>query len=586
MALPNGFSMHQLRSSSLKIWEMLGAWAHGIVYLMFMFPFAFLRHIRVHGDEKVYVGQALEMLRAGHWWQQLQFGEVNYIKGPLHYLFLIFGHHIFGFSMVSTVYMNLFLAALAVVGLRSAANYLMPANNTFKALPAWLFAGSGAFVMFTFSSQMDSELTSLYAISLSLSVLARHTNKKIYFALLWLSVGLAGTLKSPLHSCLLGISVLLYFTMSRALWSHLFSSPAKFLFLVVGILAGGAGYLLPFVLDGEKWLGTYMFREQLDRPRYADPASGFLLNNFVLHVIPWSILVIHCFLIAFKRVRTKQYKMDEFTRVGLAFLIPTFAFFFGLGYLAPWYGLPMIPALMMLVMSQLMTRCDPVKDIANAVLPWTVLMMAAVLVCHAAFFGGTPWWSWSTSLLLSSILLVSFLILEAVVSGRKVPARAGVFAGVGLFWCASLGLTATMGESELHDVRALLSKNSAPLNYSNTAKENYSEWGYMAYMTGQPSFYSNSFEELLKGGMQGNWMVFTHQDELNQFWAWMKERGLAERYLAQSDVNIWRRWPRNAGQLRKIWESRSSTENIWDKTTRHFLVLRFTDVRSQVLLEP
>ena len=573
------------QSGLLNFWSRCGIWKHGLFYLFLMLPFSLLRHIRIHGDEKVYVGQALEMVRAGHFWQQLQFGDVNYIKGPSHYLFLILGHHLFGFSMLSTVYMNLLIGALAVVAIRAATEHLLPKESTLKALPAWLFAGSGAYVLFSLSSQMESELTSLYAISLSLAVLARATEKSVYFLLLWLCIGFAGTLKSPLHSCLLGVSVLAYFALCRSLMTQLFSSPARIGFLLAGVVLGGSGYLVPYLLDRENWLGTYIFREQIDRPHFSDSPIQFLLNNFLFHFFPWTLLVVHCVAIAVKRIRVKAFQWDELTKVSLAFALPTFAFFFGLGYLAPWYGLPMLAPLSLLLVGQLQTSPTPFKDLANSLIPLTALMLILALLFHILFHGGTTWWTTGTSIFICFVFLLSFLILEAVIVGRKVAPHVSVFGAMALFWTGSLVLTATLGEAELSDLRSLTSKYEAPLNYNNTKKENYSEWGYMAYMSGNPSFYSTSHEELLEAGLRGEWLVFSSAAELNGFWNWLKMNNLDAVGMLQPDVNVWRRWPRNVTQMREIWNSRKSTENFWDKTTRHFLLVRFQNRKAQVSLE-
>jgi len=356
--------------------------------------------------------------------------------------------------------------------------------------------------------------------------------------------------------------------------------------LLFGILICGAGYLLPYLADSERWLGTYMFREQIDRPRYADSAMGFLLNNFFLHVFPWSFLFVAAVGFAWKQMRKKAFEFDELTRLGLAFLLPTFLFFFGLGYRAPWYGLPLAPALAILLVGQLKHRPDPFRDLANAVLPWAAVMMAVILICHAFFFEGTGWWSWSTSLILSAVFLLAFLLLETVVSGRKISSRVFTFAGIALFWCGTLGFSGVIGGAELSDVKILLSKNTAPLNYSNIRKENYSEWGYMAYMTGQPSYFSNTFEELFAAGRSGQWLVFTKQEELNEFWAWTKSTGRQSELVQKPEVHLWRRWPRNMGQLKQLWEERQSTENLWDKSARHFFVLRFPRETGTVLAGP
>lgn len=579
-------SLIRIRQNTVQFWERLGPWGHGLVYFILMTPFAVLRHVRIHGDEKVYVGQALEMVRAGHFWQQLQFGDVNYIKGPVHYLLLILGHHLFGFSMLATVYMNLIFAALAIVALRVAADHLFPKNRLYRAVPAWIFASSGVFVFFSFSSQMESQLTSFYALALALAVIARHQQRTIFYFLMWLTVGLAGALKSPLHSCLLGVSVLLYFALIGELKSSLFASMKNLGSLSFGVLICGAGYLIPFVFDESRWLSTYLFREQIDRPRFADSGSEFLLNNFFLHFFPWCFLVLHGFWLAVRRLKAREYVFDELTKVSLAFILPTFIFFYGLGYRASWYGLPMTPAIALLVWGQFEAHAEPLKKLASAVLPWAVVMMGVVLLGHAVFFDGTAWWTWGVSLLLSSVFLASFFILAFVVDNRISVARPVTFAGVCLFWCATLGLSGVLGGAELHDVQELTSRHSAPLNYSNTKRENYSEWGYMAYMTGRPTYFSTSHEELYSAGLRGNLLVFTKKDELDAFWSWMSSSGRKNSLAGEPEVHLWRRWPRNAGQLKDTWIERTSTENLWDKVARHFYVVKFQDPKGSALAGP
>jgi hypothetical protein len=570
-------------SEARDIWRKLNFWQHGIVFFLLTLPFAFWRHIRIHGDEKVYVAQALEMVRAGHLWQQLQFGDINYIKGPSHYLLLIIGHHLFGFSPLSITYMNLILGACAVTALRLSSEFLLPAQSRLKGLAGLLFATSGAFVMFTFSSQMDSALTSLYAITMSLAVAARYTGATGYFLLLWLTVGFAGTLKSPLHSCLLGISVVAYFSFGKPSIRSLFGSSRKILSLFAGVCLTAAGYVLPFFLDRENWFKTYIFREQFDRPRFSDSAFVFLFNNFFVNLAPWSFLVVPCCLIAYRRMRKGILQFDRSSALSLAFLLPTFLFFFGLGYRAPWYGLPMIPAIIVLLVGQLQAIRGYAGIFAKVVLPFSVLMILAVAGCHFAFFGGAPWWTSGHTLALLTSFILSVVSFESVISrGRLVSRATAMLSGLVFFWFGTLGLTATLGESELSDARELLSEHRAPLNYDNTRRENFNEWGMMAYMLGVSTHFSNTHADLMAAGLKGQWLVFTSQQDLDSFWTWMKLNNAVELKALRPSVNVWRRWPRNATQMREIWLSRASTENTWDKATRHFLLVRFTNATSSV----
>lgn len=558
--------------------DSLGPWRHGVLYLLLMLPFSVFRHIRIHGDEKVYVGQALEMLQSGYWFRQLQFGDVNYIKGPLHYILLILGHHAFGFSMLSTVYMNLILAAVAVVALRTACEYLFPKDHPLIALPAWAFASSGSFVLFSFSSQMDSELTSLYAIVMSLAVLARNRNTNLLYLLLWTAVGLAGTLKSPLHSCLLGVSVLAYFTLHRALFSQLFSSLPRMSFLVCGILTAGAGYLVPYFLDHEQWMATYIMREQVDRPRFKDPASGFLLNNFFLHFLPWSLLAFYALRHFYRSFKSKTLQWDDLQKAGLSFILPTFLFFFGLGYLAPWYGLPMLPATLLLFSGTLVQQEEPLKTVARALTPWPFVMIIAVLTAHFAFHNSTPWWSaWHTVATLF-LFACAVAFFREVKLHRRIPQAAALFLGVLSFWSSTLILTSTLGEAELRDAHNFLNESgTAKLNYDNIKRENYNEWGYMAYMLGRPSDFSVTPQQLHEAALKGDILVFTSNDDFQSFGRWLDSENLGEQFRSRAEVKLWHRWPRNFAQMQSHWQSRLEAKTLWEKATRHFIMLKLRD---------
>src|SRR5271154_3601667 len=78
-------------------------------------PFFGHRMIRMAGDEKVYVSQAIEMAQHGNWFIQRLQGVPDYYKGPLHYILLRIGMMIFGWNPWAVLYMNfLFLFGGAV----------------------------------------------------------------------------------------------------------------------------------------------------------------------------------------------------------------------------------------------------------------------------------------------------------------------------------------------------------------------------------------------------------------------------------------------------------------------------------------
>ena len=129
-------------------------------------PFMGDRVLRVAGDDKVYVAQALEMEKRGDWFIQTLADEPDYRKGPFHYILLRLGMLTKGKSMWATVYMNLVMVLFAALAL-----FLLVEQNTQKNSP-WAFFAGTAFALnagiyfYSFASQMEVELASLVAISL------------------------------------------------------------------------------------------------------------------------------------------------------------------------------------------------------------------------------------------------------------------------------------------------------------------------------------------------------------------------------------------------------------------------------------
>jgi 4-amino-4-deoxy-L-arabinose transferase-like glycosyltransferase len=577
----------------LRIWDALGSWRDGLVYLIFMTPFATFRQLRIHGDEKVYVGQALEMFRSGHYWQQLQFGDVNYIKGPLHYLFLIAGQAVFGLSMLATVYMNLLLGALAVVALRSASRFLFPEHKPLQFLPAVLFASSGTYLLFTFSSQMESELTSLYAIAMALCVLARFKQQSLFYFLLWVVVGAAGALKSPLHSCLLGLSVVAYFCTYGGGWRDLLFSRSRIAFALLGVCICGTGYVIPYLFDRSAWISGYILREQVNRPQFADSVSGFFLNNFVLHLIPWCFVALPAAVSTLRSIRNRSFTLTDASRTGLCFVLPTLLFFSIGGYVAPWYGLPMLSGIVLVLVSQIFTHhgaahaashpaeknenaanfeMDVMKSLSRSLMPWLALVLIAVLLTHVFFAGETTWWTWHATALCMVLLGAAFWVLAAHSSGRNVVPHTVVVPGIAMFWAAVLVLSSHFGEAELTDARNALREQRTALTFSNLSVNNYNEWGYMGHMLGAETHYALSNEQLLGAARAGNWLVFPGIEELNAYWLWLDGQGLKSEFMGCSTTRVWRRWPRNAVQFRELWNRNVDTENIWDRSTRQMIL--------------
>lgn len=161
---------------------------------------------------------------------------------------------------------------------------------------------------------------------------------------------------------------------------------------------------------------------------------------------------------------------------------------------------------------------EPLKTIARALTPWPFVMIIAVLTAHFAFHNSTPWWSaWHTvtTLFLFACALAFF---REVKLHNRIPQAAALFLGVLSFWSSTLILTSILGEAELQDAHNFLNESgTAKLNYDNIKRENYNEWGYMAYMLGRPSDFSVTPQQLHEAALKGDILVFTSNDDFQSF---------------------------------------------------------------------
>jgi hypothetical protein len=261
----------KMRVSFFDSSEPAFAWRLLVFILLLAYvPFLGARVVRPAGDDKVYVTQAVEMASQGNWFLQTMGGEPNYYKGPLHYIFLRAGMILFGDSMWATTYMNLVLVILGAIAAGAVVHRNMREFDGWGFWAAMAFGLSAGIYSHVFASQMEVEMAAFFAIGLYLLDRSGPGKPDLKF---WLIAGLAGWLKSPLHSVFLGVTALLFWGWEGTLLPRMKDLRAWGAALA-GILVCALGYAPPFLLDRQAWVDSYLLREQLQKPAFSLDAAG------------------------------------------------------------------------------------------------------------------------------------------------------------------------------------------------------------------------------------------------------------------------------------------------------------------------
>lgn len=550
--------------------------------LLVYVPFLGERMVRPAGDDKVYVSQAIEMAKHGNWFVQT-LGEIpNYYKGPLHYIFLRVGMGIFGSSMWSTVYMNLFLVILGAIAIGALVQRRM------REFEGWAFWAGAAFALnagiyaHVFASQMEVEMAAFFAIGMYLLDKSGPGRGDLRF---WLIAGLAGWLKSPLHSVLLGSSAILFWAWNRELTPRLLS-PKAWGAVFIGIAVCAIGYAPAYLLDRENFVMTYIYRETLWKPPNGTTWYYPIVPFFTYYLLPWMLPTF----VAFADMISRNWRRKRAIRstpgsrrlvaLGASVVIPSVAFFIYHPYRGQNYNLPAIGGIILMTAGTWATRSNSWNKYYSAAMALTAIVLAAIplgLTYFVNHFDPMPFWwpSWQLPVLwIGALLTARGFWREGVTFSMARPAS---LARRYLWMLIALGtLLSTLGNREMIDVRDYLynasKKGEQPnLGYYNLQRNIWSEWGYLNFMIPYPVHGLFTVEDLKKAVSEKQtiivpgeeWLVKMHEDLDATFpgATWQKDS--------------WKRWKtkgKNAAGV-PAWKEAWDTRDL-SKLERDFYLVR------------
>lgn len=510
-----------------------------ICVCMAYLPFLNSRVLRMAGDEKVYVSTAIEMERAGHWFMQTLAGTPNYFKGPLHYWFVRIGLLFFGNQLIAGLWMNFVLVLLA-----SLATYHL--GKKIKDDQIGLLLGlSCAFNIGVFShafaSQMEVELYALYtfaAVSLGLGTYANSNASKTPFKpkhdfWFWIFAGIAGWVKSPLHSVLIGAGGIFYWLISKQIKFRIRSINA-WLAAFLGIMVCLAGYLPIFILDWDAFYQTYILREQLEKVN--NQRSWTYVMSPLLHFsLPWTCLLLTAFFIFFKKKLYRD-RHSFLPQIAVFFTLPTLLFWCFWTYKGQNYNLPALGALFFVFAFFLPEKVYRFSLQSMGFLGLLFFIACIVVLTH--FWPLPPWWNFTYPILGLMLTLFFALVFLSTIDLRWVAL------GCVSFFLAFAALITPLGERELIGIREFIARNpNVQLHYYDLEPNIWCEWGLLQLALHRPIQGLHHFHQLPQALGSGHAILVQTKDSKNNILNYFNKQNQLNRESRRNpEVIPWTRW--------------------------------------------
>lgn len=508
-------------------------------------PFLQFRVLRMAGDEKVYVSQAIEMTRNGSWFVQTLAGVPNYFKGPLHYVLIRIGFLLFGETLFAGVYMNwLFalLSAFAMYGLTR--KKWGDKSASLLGLAAALNVG-----VYThcFASQMEVELCGIY--SLAIYALGRNQSGNLLKRdlLFWVTAGIAGWIKSPLHSVLLGFSALAFWLTEGTLLERI-KSPLAWLAAILGILTAAAGYLPAMLGDYQNFMGLFLGRENFDKPdngRHFD----YVIRSLPHFAFPWTFIVLAGLvrgLTSFRKLKDKRLFL-----LGLSVSVVNIFFFSIFRYKGQNYNLPTMSALLLLGWAAFDGKIPSWSNRTTA----TILAIALpILIALFIYFGKPAWWSWFLLMTCLSSLLLSSALFFVCRTER------GAHLGAVCFFIFFGSLILPIGEYEMKGLKDFQKQHpELTLHYYDLENTIWSEWGLLELVLHKPVYGVHRENQIPESLSRGHAIIVPGEDALSLLKNVSEKFGIS---LNDFQVEPWPRWltkgttPSGESRWKQAWATR------------------------------
>lgn len=562
------------------------SWALWLVLIITVVyaPFLGFRVVRMAGDEKVYLSQALEMAAHGQWFLQRLQGVPDYYKGPLHYLLLRIGFIVLGKNAWAALYMNFFLLIGGAISMGALVRKHCPKWNGGPIWAGSFFATCVGVYTHAFASQMEVELACLFSMGLYLLDQLEDDEPGFLF---WLLMGLIGWAKSPIHALLGGVAAVLYWFLTGQLLRRL-RNPLCWAAVLSGVAFCALGYLPAYLLDRENFVSIYIEREQLSKVGGSGQHwSVSLVSVLGFYLSPWLLLCVVSYAealwnLAIARFRPYGSEARRALVMAICWVLPSFLFFAYHPYHFENYNLPVISGVIFfhcLVIAHRSPRWALAYRIALLLTAAVLIVIPCALTALAVHFQPMPaWWpSWIVPLSWvgagSSVL--SLIYFGFVDQMKKMHALAIGMIG---FYLTLGSVISVIGERELVDLRAYLRNSDANgerlhrIGYYNLQQNIWSEWGFLNLWTDREFHEIHDPKELKETLLSGEPVIVPARGPLTDF------RAFAEQELpgVRLKWTPWKRW-RTQGRAENgdsLWSTAWKSRNLSVLEFDYFIVQR------------
>lgn len=462
-----------------------------VLILVVYLPFCFEPVLRPTGDDKVYIAQVVEMLRDGRWFEQTLADQPNYYKGPLFYILLRLSMMTFSVhSTLATLVPNLLAVLLGALAIF---NFVAMERGPARSALAISFAAGAAFALsfgiypFVFAAQMEVLLSAAY---IGVTILMVQSIRRGTFWGVWTAIGATGWIKSPVHSALCGLALILAVIVSGQP-DHL--RRIKFWgAAAVGILVGLIGYLPPLLTDYDNFWATYIVRETATKGPNGVSVWASVLPVLTYFQLPFGPFLWAGMLAAFYNGHWRIGTVVRTHAVELSLVLINLLFFAWHPYRSEIYCLPLTGPLLLMA----------ARSWVNSGVPNREHPLLAKLACGLRLAGFTTAIAFALILALPSIGIVTrmlhfdrnisdsavMLSLGALViflclliwqrrRGAQERIVTGIVAMIPLYLAAGV-LMRDLGRWDLRELRT--AAHAAPdFGFWNLDHRTWSEWGAM-----------------------------------------------------------------------------------------------------------